>query len=85
MSKRITYVKGSQAAIYLNYNYWFDMSPNDDGDFQTLEATCNSPLGDKEITTYWPDINEFNSVSEGPLPAGAEEIHLISWGLSSNT
>lgn len=71
-AKRITYVKGGQTWVYTNYNYWFDMSPNEDGDFQTLEATCNSPLGGKEITTYWPDINEFSSVSIGPLPAGAE-------------
>mgnify|MGYP000935048591 CR=1 FL=1 len=71
LAKRITYVKDSQLVVYRDYNYWFDLSPNEDGAFQTLEATCNSALGDKEITTYWPDVNEANSVAEGPLPAGA--------------
>ncbi len=49
-------VTGSYAAIYEDYNYWFDRSPNPDGDYQTMWAFKNY-FGGKFYQLYSTDVN----------------------------
>ncbi len=49
-------VTGSYSYIYQNYNYWFDRSPNSDGDYQTMWAFKNY-FGGKFYQLYSTDVN----------------------------
>jgi hypothetical protein len=58
---------GSYLDIYHDYNYWFDRSPNTDGDYQTMWAFKNC-LGGQFYQLYSTDVNDRNLATEGGYP-----------------
>ena len=48
---------GTFSEIYHDYNYWFDRSPNPDGDYQTMWAFKNY-FGGKFYQLYSTDVND---------------------------
>ena len=55
---------GSYASIFADYNYWFDRSPNPDGDYQTMWAFKNY-FGGKFYQLYSIDVNNRTLSVEG--------------------
>lgn len=64
---------GSYAAIYQDYNYWFDISPNSNGDFQTMWAFKNY-FGAKFYQLYSTDVNDSNLSVEGGYPLQSSDF-----------
>lgn len=50
-------ISGSYLQMYRDYFYWFDPSPNEDGDFQTMWATRNC-FGTAKYQLYSKDVND---------------------------
>jgi len=55
---------GSYTDIYRDYNYWFDVSPNENGDYQTMWAFKNY-FGGKFYQLYSTDVNDRNLETMG--------------------
>lgn len=60
---------GSYLQIYRDYNYWFDPSPNANGNFQTMWARRNC-FGKANFQLWSTDVNDSELATDGgyPLP-----------------
>lgn len=55
-TKEVFKVVGAYLYMFVNYFYWFDKSPNDDGILQNMWA-FNNRFGDKSYQLYSVDVN----------------------------
>lgn len=58
---------GSYLSIYHDYWYWFDPSPNSDGDFQTMWARRNC-FGPATYQLWSTDVNDSRLATDGTYP-----------------
>lgn len=59
--------KGSYLQMYKDYWYWFDPSPNSDGDFQTMWTRRNC-FGSAKFQLWSTDVNDSNLAVGGGYP-----------------
>ncbi len=66
-TRKVFVRSGSYTDIYHDYNYWFDRSPNENGDYQTMWAYKNS-FGGQLYQLYSTDVNDSDLYAEGGYP-----------------